>query len=203
MPTPAYNLVAVLSWPLLHGLFRLDARGVENIPPAGGFVLAANHVSNFDPWPLGMPLWPRRQLHFMAKVELFKPPLAQFLRAGGAFPVRRGERDMESFEHAVEICRRGDVVAMFPEGTRQSKGLRKRFQPRPRTGSARIAMRAGVPLVPAAIDGTDRLARIPKLRIAYGPPIPVDDLGDDPSAQAYQQMTERLMARIRELHGSL
>jgi 1-acyl-sn-glycerol-3-phosphate acyltransferase len=203
MPTTAYNLAAVLSWPLLRGLFRLDARGVENVPADGGFVLAANHVSNLDPWPMGMPLWPKHQLHFMAKAELFKPPLAQFLRAGGAFPVRRGERDMEAFQHAVEICRRGDVVAMFPEGTRQSKGLRKRFQPRPRTGSARIAITAGVPLVPAAIDGTDRLARIPRLRVAYGAPIPVDDLGAEPSMQAYQEATERLMARIHELHASL
>jgi 1-acyl-sn-glycerol-3-phosphate acyltransferase len=203
MPTPAYNLVAVLSWPLLHGLFRLDARGLERIPTEGGFVLAANHVSNFDPWALGMPLWPRRQLHFMAKVELFKPPLAQFLRAGGAFPVRRGERDVESFQHAVEICRRGDVVAMFPEGTRQTKGLRKRFQPRPRTGSARIALTAGVPLVPAAIKGTDRLVRLSRLRVAYGEPVPVDDLADEPAIPAYQQATERLMERINALHDDL
>jgi 1-acyl-sn-glycerol-3-phosphate acyltransferase len=203
MPTPVYNLCAVLSWPVLHGLFRLDARGVERVPADGGFVLAANHVSNLDPWPLGMPLWPRRQLHFMAKVELFKPPAAQFLRAGGAFPVRRGERDVESFEHAVEICRRGDVVAMFPEGTRHSKGLRKRFQPRPRTGSARIALTAGVPLVPAAIKGTDRLARLERLRVAYGDPVPVDDLADLPHVQANQQATERLMASIAALYSAL
>jgi 1-acyl-sn-glycerol-3-phosphate acyltransferase len=203
MPTPAYNLIAVLSWPMLHGLFRLEAHGLDRIPAQGGFVLAANHVSNLDPWPLGLPLWPRRQLHFMAKVELFKPPLTQFLRAGGAFPVRRGERDVESFGHAVEVCRRGDVVAMFPEGTRQSKGLRKRFQPRPRTGSARIAMTAGVPLVPAAIKGTDRLARLEKLRVAYGDPVPVDDLVDEPPIQTYQEATERLMASIAALYAVL
>jgi 1-acyl-sn-glycerol-3-phosphate acyltransferase len=203
MPTPVYNLCAALSWPVLHGLFRLESQGVERIPAEGGFVLAANHVSNFDPFPLGMPLWPKRQLFFMAKVELFKPPLAQILTAGGAFPVRRGERDMEAFERAVEICRRGDVVSMFPEGTRQTKGLRKRFQPRPRTGSARIAMTAGVPLVPAAIKGTDRLARLEKLRVAYGDPVPVDDLADEPPVQAYHEATERLMASIATLRESL
>ena len=180
MPSTVYNFCAVLTWPLLRGLYRLDDAGVERIPPEGGFVLAANHVSNFDPFPLAMPLWPRRQLYYMAKVELFKPPLAQVLKAGGAFPVRRGERDLEAFRSAVEICRRGDIVAMFPEGTRRSKGLRKRFQPRPRSGSARIAFEAGVPLVPAAIKGTDRLARLEKLRVAYGDPIPVDDLVDHP-----------------------
>src|SRR5581483_5323452 len=67
MPTAVYNLAALLSWPVVRGLYRL--------PAEGGFVLAANHASSFDPWPLGMPLWPRRQLHFMAKAELFKPVL--------------------------------------------------------------------------------------------------------------------------------
>jgi 1-acyl-sn-glycerol-3-phosphate acyltransferase len=203
MPTPTYNLVAVLSWPVVRGVFRLHATGLNRIPAEGGFVLAANHVSNFDPWPLGTPLWPKRQLHFMAKVELFKPPLAQLLRAGGAFPVRRGEADVEAFEQAIAICRRGDVVAMFPEGTRRSKGLRKRFQPRPRTGSARIALTAGVPLVPAAIKGTDRLARLAKLRVAFGDPVPVDDLAGTPPGQAYRTATERLMEQIGALHAAL
>src|SRR3954463_6947357 len=101
MPSPAYNVVAALSWPAIFGAYRLDADGLERLPPEGGFVLAANHVSSFDPGPLGMPLWPRRQLHFMAKVELFKPVLGQLLHATGAFPVRRGERDMQSIETAV------------------------------------------------------------------------------------------------------
>jgi 1-acyl-sn-glycerol-3-phosphate acyltransferase len=203
MPSTVYNLCAVLSWPLVRGLYRLDATGVERIPAEGGFVLAANHVSNLDPFPLAMPMWPRRQVYYMAKVELFKPPLAQILKSGGAFPVRRGERDLEAFRNAVEICRRGDVVAMFPEGTRRTKGLRKRFQARPRTGSARIAFEAGVPLVPAAIKGTDRLARLEKLRVAYGDPIPVDDLVATPGAHAYQEATVRLMKRIDELYASL
>src|SRR6185437_3796475 len=105
MPTPLYNFIATVSWPVLHGVFRLDAHGVENLPAEGGFVLAANHTSNFDPWPLGMPLWPKRQLLFMSKAELFNPILGPPLRAGGAFPVRRGEADMEAIEAAVELCR--------------------------------------------------------------------------------------------------
>jgi 1-acyl-sn-glycerol-3-phosphate acyltransferase len=203
MATPVYNLVAILSWPVVHGLYRLDATGLDRLPAEGGFVLAANHVSSFDPWPLGMPLWPKRQLHFMAKVELFKPVLGQLLTAGGAFPVRRGERDLESIETAVAICQRGDVVAMFPEGTRRTKGLRKRFEHRPRTGSARIALAAGVPLVPAAIKGTDGLSRVRKLRVAYGDPVPVDDVADASSTQAHQEATQRLMERIYALYDAL
>ncbi|HZT46272.1 MAG TPA: lysophospholipid acyltransferase family protein [Gaiellaceae bacterium] len=202
MPTAAYNLTALLSWPVVRGLYRLEVRGLDRLPAEGGFVLAANHVSSFDPWPLGMPLWPKRQLHFMAKAELFKPVLGQFLSATGAFPVRRGERDLESIRAAVEICRRGGVVAMFPEGTRRAKGLRKRVEHRPRTGSARIALEAGVPLVPAAVKGTDRLSRLGKLRVAYGEPVPTEGLaGGAPAVR--QQATERLMERVYALYDEL
>ena len=202
-PSPFYHLVAGLSLPLMKGLFRLDASGVENIPAGGGFVIAANHNSNFDPWPLGMPLWPKRQLYFMGKSELFNPVLAPILRAGGAFPVRRGEHDAEAIETAVRLAREGKVVAMFPEGTRRANGLRKKFEHRPRTGAARIALAADVPLVPAAIDGTDRLVRVPKLKVAYGPPVPLDDLRGTLPREAAEIATERLMAEIYRLHDEL
>jgi 1-acyl-sn-glycerol-3-phosphate acyltransferase len=202
VPTPFYRLVGVLSWPLMHGLFRLDARGVENLPN-GGFVLAANHTSNFDPWPLGWPLWPHRQLYFMAKSELFKPVLGPMLRAGGAFPVRRGEQDIEAIEASVKLCREGKIVAMFPEGTRRTKGIVKKFAHRPRTGAARIAQVANVPLVPAAIDGTDRLSRLPKLKVAYGPPVQIDDLAGMTPRDASRVATERLMKDVYELYDSL
>jgi 1-acyl-sn-glycerol-3-phosphate acyltransferase len=203
MPSPVYDVIAVVSWPVLFGLYRLEARGIERLPASGGFVLAANHNSNLDPWPLALPLWPRRRLSFMAKAELFNPVLGPILRGGGAFPVRRGERDPESFRTAVEICKGGGIIAMFPEGTRRAKGLRKRFEHRPRAGSARIAFAAGVPLVPAALKGSDRLSRLGKLRVAYGDPVPVDDLGNRPVQEAVQEATNRLMERIYALHATL
>src|ERR687888_438269 len=203
MPTPFYHFVALVSWPAVHAIYRLEATGLERIPRDGGFVLAANHTSSFDPWPLGFPLWPRRQLYFMAKIELFNPVLGALLRAGGAFPVRRGERDVEAIETAVRLCREGKVVAMFPEGTRARKGIVKKFEHRPRTGSARIALAAGVPLVPVAIAGTDRLSRLPRLRVRYGPPVPLDDLDGEPPRDAAQEATDRLMERIYELRASL
>lgn len=202
MPTPFYRAVGVVSWPLMNGLFRHEAHGVGNLP-AGGFVLAANHTSNFDPWPLGWALWPGRQLYFMAKAELFNPILGPPLRAGGAFPVRRGEQDIEAIEASVKLCREGKIVAMFPEGTRRDKGIVKKHAHRPRTGAARIAMAAKVPLVPAAIDGTDRLSRVPKLKVAYGPPIPMDDLAGMTPRDASREATDRLMTEIYRLHGSL
>ena len=201
--TPFYVFVGIVSWPVMKFLFRLEAHGVENVPERGGCVLAANHTSNFDPWPLGFPLWPHRQLYFMAKVELFNPVLGPPLRAGGAFPVRRGESDVQAVETAVRLCREGRVVTMFPEGTRKSKGLAKKFEHRPRSGSARIALAAGVPLVPAAIKGTDRLSRVARLKVAYGEPVRVDDLGDRVPREAAQVATDRLMERIYELHADL
>ena len=203
MPTPFYSFVGFVSWPVMHGLFRLKADGVENLPESGGFVLSANHTSNFDPWPLGYPLWPRRQLYFMAKVELFNPILGPPLRAGGAFPVRRGEQDIEAIEAAIRLCREGKIVAMFPEGTRRSKGLVKKFQHRPRTGAARIALAAGVPLVPAAIKGTDKVSRLTRLAVSYGPPIDVSDLAGMTPRDASRTATERLMTAIYELHDRL
>ncbi len=201
-PSPVYFLIGLFSWPVLHGLFRLRARGTENIP-AGGFVLAANHVSNLDPWPLGLPIWPRRFLRFMAKSELYWWPLGHLLNAGGAFPVRRGQADVEAIETAVRLAREGHVVAMFPEGTRRRKGLRKKWEARPRTGAARIALEAGVPLVPAATKGTNNLARLGPIRVAYGEPVELDDLRGLEPRDAATQATERLMVRIAELEASL
>jgi 1-acyl-sn-glycerol-3-phosphate acyltransferase len=202
-PSPFYLLVGALSWPILKGLFRLRSQGKENLPTDGGYVLAANHISNFDPWPLGVPIFPKRFLRFMAKSELYWWPLGRLITAGGGFPVRRGERDLEAMENAVELAKEGHAVAMFPHGTRQRKGLVKRYQPKAHTGAARIALEAGVPLVPAAISGTDRLSRFGPLRVRYGKPIPLDDLRDKDQSIAAREATDRLMAEIDRLGQEL
>jgi 1-acyl-sn-glycerol-3-phosphate acyltransferase len=201
MISPLYLFVGLASWPFVRGLYRLRVRGLEHLPE-GGFVLAANHTSNFDPWPLGTPLLPYRQLRFMAKSELFNPVLAPVLRAGGAFKVRRGEGDIDAMRTAADLARQGEIVVMFPEGTRQTKGLRKKHTARPHTGAARIALAAGVPLVPAAITGTDRLSRLGPLRVTYGEPIDLTDLEGMDVKDASAEATERLMARIVELKAA-
>jgi 1-acyl-sn-glycerol-3-phosphate acyltransferase len=201
-PSAIYLLVGALSWPVVRFGFRLRARGVENLPD-GGYVLAANHISNFDPWAIGLPLFPRRYLRFMGKSELFWPPLKQFITAGGAFPVHRGQGDVAAIETAIELVRQGHLVVMFPEGTRRRKGLRKKYQPKAHTGAARIALGARCPLVPTAIAGTDRLTRLGPLRIAYGSPVDLSDLeGHDPR-DAAQEATDRLMAEIERLKATL
>ena len=202
-PSPLYSAIALLSAPVLYGPYRLRIRGRENLPAGGGFVLACNHVSSFDPWPLGLPIWPQRQLRFMAKSELYWWPLTLVLNGAGAFPVHRGQRDIAAIETAVRLARDGNVIAMFPEGTRRTKGLVKRHEARPRSGAARIALEAGVPLVPAAVRGTDRLLRFGPLRVAYGAPVELDDLRDRETADAAHEATTRLMARIDELEQAL
>jgi 1-acyl-sn-glycerol-3-phosphate acyltransferase len=197
-----YLVIGLLTALPVRLLFRLRWRGREHVP-ASGCVLAANHVSNLDPWPLGIPLFPRRWLRFMAKSELYFRPLKWILDAGGAFPVRRGQADVEAIATAVELCRAGEIVVMFPEGTRRRKGMRKKFEAKPHTGAARIALEAEVPLVPAAIAGTDRLARLGPLRVAYGAPIEVADLRDLGAREAAQVATDRLMAEIERLEASL
>jgi 1-acyl-sn-glycerol-3-phosphate acyltransferase len=195
-PSPFYLFAGAISWPVIHGLYRLRAEGVENLPQDGGFVLAANHTSNFDPWPLALPLWPRRYIRFMAKSELYWWPLGPIITAGGAFRVRRGERDVEAIRTAVQLAREGHIIAMFPHGTRQRKGLVKKHQPRAHTGAARIALEAGVPLAPAAITGTDRLTRFAQLRVRYGAPIDIEHLDA-------KEATDRLMAEIEQLEEDL
>ncbi len=192
-----YHAVGILSWPILHLIFRYRATGREHLPREGGYVLAAGHVSNLDPWALGMALWPRRFLRFMAKSELFWFPLSLVISGAGGFKVHRGRADREAIQTAVDLAQEGYAIAMFPEGTRRRKGLRKRYQAQAHSGAARIALEAGVPLVPAGIKGTDGLRKLEPWRVRYGAPVDLSDAPDPVVA------TERLMAAIHELEASL
>jgi 1-acyl-sn-glycerol-3-phosphate acyltransferase len=194
-PSALYTSIAALSWPVGRFLFRYRASGRENLPSSGGYVLAAGHVSNLDPWPLALELWPQRFVRFMAKSELFWFPLGPALKAAGGFRVRRGQADLEAIATAVELARAGHVIAMFPEGTRRRKGLRKTREAGAHSGAARIAIEAGVPLVPAGIKGTNGLRRLEPWRVRYGAPI---ELSDDAV-----ETTTRLMVAIHELEASL
>jgi len=123
MWTPFYWLIGLVSWAVVYLLFRLRAAGREHIPPGGGLVLAANHTSNFDPWPLGFPLWPKRRLRWMAKSELFTPLLGPVLRRGGAFPVRRGMNDSVAIRTAIET--------RSPDDRELARSMYSQFRARP------------------------------------------------------------------------
>jgi 1-acyl-sn-glycerol-3-phosphate acyltransferase len=202
-PTPLYFLIALVSWPVLRFGFRYRADGTEHLPASSGYVLAAGHLSNLDPWAIGLAIWPRRFLRFMAKSELFWFPLSAIASGAGAFKVNRGQADHAAIETAVRLARAGNVIAMFPEGTRRRKGLRKKYEAGAHTGAARIALEAGVPLVPAGIKGTDGLRRLERWRVRYGEPIDLADLQGQDVALAAREATDRLMIAIHQLEESL
>ena len=197
---PLYRVAGAIIAPVLRRRTRWV--GAEHLPE-GGFVFAANHLSNVDPFFLGIPLWPRRHIRYMAKAELFNRWLGWAMRAIGTFPVRRGEADVDAMRTALQLLRDGEIIGMFPEGTRARKGLRKKHVPQAHAGTARIALTAGVPLVPAAIAGTDRLLGRGPISIAIGPPIEVGDVAGLPRREAARVATERLMASIASLASSI
>lgn len=190
------------SRPIVRHVYRLDVQGLEHVPSRGGFVVAANHTSFVDAWPLGIALWPR-SLHFMVKHEAWKPPLTWILAGVGSFPVRRGESDAAAIANAIRVCRGGRVMVMFPEGTRRGKKRNMGHRLRPHAGAARIALAATVPLVPAALRGLDRLPRFGPLRVRFGAPIPLDDLRTLGSHAAAIEATRRLWAEVERLEAEL
>ncbi len=155
--------------------FRVD--GGEREPPAGPLLIVSNHVSELDPLVVGSAL--RRRVHFMAKVELFRPPLLRWwIRACGGFPVRRGEVDRQAFRTARTILDQGGALVMFPEGTRGSS-LHDIRPAEP--GAALLAVRTGAVILPVAVIGTDRV--LPKgahrlargtIRVRIGDPIRIN-----------------------------
>ncbi|MCM3784033.1 1-acyl-sn-glycerol-3-phosphate acyltransferase [Neobacillus mesonae] len=171
-------------------LFRLEAVGRENIPREGGVVLCCNHISNFDPPTLGIKI--DRKVRFMAKSELFDVPvLGPVLKAVGAFPVKRGGVSKESIKTALNILRDGQVLGIFPQGSRHNDGgIGKK-------GAASFAMRSDSAVVPAAIIGEYKMFR--KMKIVYGAPVNLDEFKGDSSGEALERATEKIMSKIDEM----
>ena len=159
-------------WLIFRGGFGLDVRGQEHVPARGPFIVASNHVSFLDPPVVGVAC-PRR-VSFMARATLFQGLPGTVLRGLHVIPLARGERDPGAIRTAIAQLRQGGVVAIFPEGTRQSQGLGEA-----KRGVGLLAANAQVPIVPALVTGTDRALprdatwpRRAKIRVAFGPIIP-------------------------------
>jgi 1-acyl-sn-glycerol-3-phosphate acyltransferase len=187
--------------PLFKAYFRFEHEGSGNVPAEGGAIIAPNHKSFSDAFFIGAAL--PRQIRFMGKAELFQGPFGRTFIKLGAFPVRRGESDADAIETARQALEDGELLVMFPEGTRvrETEELGD-----PRKGVARLAIEAGVPIVPCAITGTEKLRRgalvLPhKVRIKFGEPIhPRTDVATPESAGAL--MDEAVWPEIAEhYHG--
>lgn len=163
------GLVAVLT--LFSKLVMVvQAEGSEHVPSEGPVVLVSNHMTNFDVFPMQLSI--KRPIFFMAKAELHRNPVMDyFLRKGGAFPVYRGQQDEWAKRQAERVLEAGQVLGLFPEGTR-SKG--RGLQPA-KTGAARFAIKYQCPIVPMAIDGSQRVLktfpRRARIRVRIGEPI--------------------------------
>ncbi len=201
MKRSVYRVSKVVFRALLRLLFRMEVSGREHEPLHGPVLVVANHWSALDPPVLGCAL--RRPVHFMAKEELFRIPLARtWIRWVGAFPVRRGKPDRAAIRTALELLGRGEVVVVFPEGTRNPRGYLLPAEP----GAAFLALRARVPILPVGILGTleamPKGAWIPRPRrvqVRIGPPFLLSDLGDD--REALEVAGDRIMRAIADLLG--
>jgi glycerol-3-phosphate dehydrogenase (NAD(P)+) len=153
---------------VLFAYFRLDKIGREHIPRTGAAIIASNHRSFMDPWVIGT--MARRPIYYVAKSELFRNRfLAWFLSALGAFPVQRGFGDQDTIRTANELLARGEIVLIFPEGTRTRPGPLGK----PKRGVGRLALESGAPVIPLAIFGTEDvrkglLLRPRKIRVRAG-----------------------------------
>lgn len=173
----AYFIARLILVPVLRVFFGLQAKGVENIPKTGPVVIAPNHKSFWDSFFLAAVV--KRRLHFMGKAELFTGWRGRLFLMLGAFPVLRGSSDDEAIATARAVLERGDVLALFPEGTRVSDPERLGD---PKRGATRLAIETGAVIIPTAMTGTEKrkwpLPR--KVRIVFGEPVPVTDLTPGP-----------------------
>jgi 1-acyl-sn-glycerol-3-phosphate acyltransferase len=175
-------------------LTRLRDYGVERVPLEGGIVIAANHFSWIDPPALGA-VSPR-PVYYMAKVEAHRVPgLGQLMRSFGAFPVRRGESDREAVRTMREIVSSGNALGMFVEGTRQRSGVPGKAQ----AGAAMVALNESVPIVPAAIHGSQhwRIGNFAPVSIAWGEPMTFDGLPR--GGRGYKEASHEVERKLREL----
>ena len=176
---------------LLFVLKRWEIRGAENLPTDGGVLLVANHVSYWDPVAIVCAF--KRQVFFMAKSELFKIPLVSYAaRSSGAFPVRRDVTDRNAVRTALRLLQAGEVVGLFPEGTRNKSVERLK----PHLGAAMIALKAGTPVVPVAVSGTRGM--FSKITVYVGSPIQFQSATKATKAEL-ESIGDRIMAEISML----
>ncbi|MEA2241142.1 MAG: glycerol-3-phosphate dehydrogenase [Solirubrobacteraceae bacterium] len=186
-----YWLARAVLQPFFTIYFRMERIGREHIPASGPLIIASNHRSFMDPFVIGMML--RRPTYFVAKTELFRNPIvAWLLNSLGAFPVDRGQGDRDAMVTARAILERGDVVVIFPEGTRTRPGALGT----PKRGVGRLALETGAPVVPVALIGTEAVRRgwrirPHRVRIRAGRPLCFPQV-DEPSPSLARAVTGRL-----------
>lgn len=190
--------------PVFRGLWRLRVEGREHVPKKGAAILASNHLSFLDHFLLGTSV--RRQIFYISKVQHFERPIRRWLfTRWGVIPLKRGEGDTEAFDRSLEVLRRGDLFAIYPEGTRSLDGKLHKGH----TGVARLHLLTSAPIVPVAMLGTfealpkgKSMPRLNKCGVRFGPALDFsadkDRLGD---RATLRRVTDEVMRAIQKLSG--
>jgi len=192
-PPILYNFIRwCIAVPILALVSRIRLRGRYNVPKQGAFLIASNHLAWTDiPY---VPLFLPRKVVFMAKEEYFTSKIAWLVRFLGAFPVKRGEGDRQALRAAEEQLKRGNVVVLFPEGTRSKTGTMAKAH----AGLGMIALRSGVPVVPVAIWGSEKVLKEfgPRVTVCYGEPLVFKPKGAKMTREDIDNATEEVMRAI-------
>ena len=191
------TVLKIIVYPIYRLLFWYSLEGKENIPKEGGYIFCSNHVSTLDPafWVIALP----RRVHFMAKEELFKNPIAgRFLRALDVFAIKRGSRDMSSIKFAADIVKNGELLGIYPEGTRSKDGKPGRAK----SGVAFLANATGADVIPAAFicKGNKKIVPFRRFKMVIGKPIPHSELAFDTLAKDnLKRVSARIMSEITKI----
>lgn len=174
-------------------LYNIHVEGEENIPETGGFVLCPNHISNYDP--LAVATHMKRQVHFMAKAELYKNPLfKKVMMALGTIPVDRGKVSLETLKESLRVLKNGEILGIFPEGTRVKNGERKK----PMEGFVVFALKTKSPILPVHIEGEYKFRG--KINIKFGKPIELNEYyGKKVKPEEMSKISEKIMDIVYDL----
>ena len=200
-PDWVYEAVRIATSLYAWTFFRARGIAAENVP-TGPVIIAPNHFSFMDHFFVGAFI--RRRVRFMAKSQLFAPPMQFIYTHGGVFPVRRGYRDDEAFVTANSILKRNGLIVMYCEGGRSRTG---KLSEEPKRGIGRLALESGATIVPAAIHGSSKVRnwkrlQFPKVRVRYGDAIRWPRVPDATRDQQ-QAVADEIFARIKKLYGEL
>jgi len=201
-PDWVYGVVRMLLTPYLLIVHRARCIGSDQVPATGPVIVAPNHFSFLDHFFVAVFL--RRHVRFMAKSQLFKPPMQFVYRHGGVFPVRRGHRDEEAFLTAEHILRHGGLVTLYPEAGRSRTG---KLSEHAKPGVGRLALDSGAPVVPVAIHGTLKARnwkrlQFPKVTILFGEPVTFPAEAGA-LRERHQDVADQIFARVKDLYAQL
>jgi len=201
-PDIVYEIVRIATTLFAWTLFRVRGIDAERVPPSGPVILAPNHSSFMDHFLIGASI--RRKVQFMAKSQLFKPPMQFIYTHGGVFPVRRGHRDDDTFVTALKVLDDGGCVAMYCEGGRSRTG---RIGETARPGIGRLALESGATIVPIAVHGSARVRnwrrlQFPTVTVQYGEPLRYERIAE-PTRNQQRVVANAILEEIRTLYDAL